>query len=236
MSTAKRDEVIHMFQIAPVFAAPMVTAKLENPERLNAELRELFLARAAEGDKYRNPDPLTYRNAALFESHFGLFDWPQECVRTLRDFCWKTLYRAIGELNGYDVDTLRRLHIANEAWFHVTRHGGYFGPHNHPLHSWSGVYCVCHEGDDPQSDSGKLTFINPFSTNTMFLDMAVAKFQRPYSASNLMLRLEPGQLVLFPSWMLHEVLYYEGDDARITVAFNARFKFEGVPKPNYPVG
>ncbi len=225
-----------MLKIAPVFAAPMVTANLENCEQLNAELRELFIERAALGDKYKNPDPLTYRNDAVFESNFGLFDWPQECVRKLRDFCWSTLYRAIGELNGYDTEMLRRLHIANEAWFHVTRRGGYFGAHNHPLHSWSGVYCVSHSGDDPNSDSGKLTFINPFATNTMFLDMAIARMQPPYRTSNLAMRLEPGQLVLFPSWLLHEVLYYEGDDVRITVAFNARFRLEGVPKPDYPAG
>lgn len=225
-----------MYQITTAFAVPLVFAKMENCEQLNNELRELFLARESEGDKYANPDPLTYRNKALFESHFHLFEWPQECVRKLRDFCWSNLYRTIGELNGYDVDMLRRLHIGNEAWFHVTRRGGYFGTHNHPLHSWSGVYCVCHHGDDPQSDSGKLTFINPFSTNTMFLDMANSNFKAPYNSSNIRLRLEPGQLVLFPSWLLHEVMYYDGDDARITVAFNARFKLEGAVQNKGPVG
>lgn len=225
-----------MVQIVNAFAAPMVFAKLEDCAALNAELRELFLARAAEGDKFSNPSPYTYRNDALFESNFRLFEWPHDCVRKLRDFCWATLYRVIGELNGYDVEFLRKLQIANEAWFHVTRRGGFFGPHNHPLHSWSGVYCVCHHGDDPDSDSGKLTFINPFSTNTMFMDMATAKFRPPFSPAHRMMRLEAGQLVLFPSWLLHEVMPYEGDDVRITVAFNARFKVAGVGGPNEPLG
>lgn len=225
-----------MAQILPAFAAPLVFAKLDDCAALNAELRELFLAREAEGDKFKNPSPYTYRNDALFESNFRLFEWPHACVAKLRDFCWSTLYGTIAQLNGYDVEFLRRLHIANEAWFHVTRRGGLFGPHNHPLHTWSGVYCVCHHGDDPKSDSGKLTFINPFSTNTMFMDMSTAQLKPPFSPSHRMYRLEPGQLVIFPSWLLHEVMPYDGDDVRITVAFNARFKLEGVGGPNEPLG
>ena len=224
-----------MGQITQAFAVPIVVANMENCDALNAELRELFLRCETEGDKFRNPDPLVYRNDALFESHFGLFDWPHQCVVKLRDFCYSNLYQAIGELNGYDTAMLRRLHIAHESWFHNTRKGGFFGPHNHPLHSWSGVYCVSHSGDDPNSDSGKLTFINPFSTMNMFLDMAIAKMQPPYNQAHLMVRLQPGQLVLFPSWLLHEVAYYDGDDVRITVAFNARFRLEGVQKPIYSV-
>ncbi len=224
-----------MFQIAPAFAVPMVLASLDNSEALNAELRELFLARSAD-DRYRNPDPFTHRNAALFESNFRLFDWPQPCIQKLRDFCHASLYRAIGELSGYDVPMLRRLHAASEAWFHVTRKGGYFGPHNHPMHSWSGVYCVCHSGDDPASDSGKLTVINPHSMNTMFIDMANSSMKMPFHMSNRMLRLKAGDLVLFPSWLLHEVLPYEGDDARITVAFNVRFRLDGAKPADVPIG
>ena len=224
-----------MYQLAPVFAVPMVVAKLPDCEAINAPLRELFLARAGD-ERYRNPDPYTTRNAALFESNFRLFDWPQPCVQQLREFCWSTLYRAIRELNGYDLETLKRLHIACEAWFHVTRRGGYFGPHNHPLHSWSGVYCVSHGSDDPKSDSGKLTLINPHSTCTMYFDMALARMKPPYAMGNRMIRLEPGDLVLFPSWLLHEVAPFEGDEPRITVAFNARFMLEGAQPADVPIG
>ena len=225
-----------MFQIQPMFSVPFVLAHLPDSQQMNAELRELFLARAAEGDRYRNPEPFTHRNAQLFESNFRLFDWPQPCVRKLHDFCMATLYRTVGELNGYDLETLRRLHVANEAWFHVTRKHGYFGPHNHPLHSWSGVYCVTHAGDDPESDSGKLTFISPHASHTMFVDMANIRFKGTYHMGNRMLRLKAGDLVLFPSWVLHEVLPYEGDDVRITVAFNSRFQLEGARPAEVPIG
>ncbi|WP_374602750.1 putative 2OG-Fe(II) oxygenase [Arenimonas sp.] len=225
-----------MFQITPAFAVPLVIAKLDDCQALNAQLRELFLEKEAQGDKYRNPEPMVYRNTALFESNFRLFDWPQSCIATLRTFCYRNLYRAIGELNGYDQATLQKLHISVESWFHIARRGGYFGAHNHAMHSWSGVYCVKHEDDDPNSQSGLLTFINPNGAGSMFLDMALASMKPPYALSPRMLRLEPGQLVLFPSWLLHEVLPYEGTSERITVAFNARFAVEGARPADVPLG
>ena len=104
------------------------------------------------------------------------------------------------------------------------------------MHSWSGVYCVKHDGDDPASDSGRLTFINPHSAATMYLDMALANMKPPHAMSPRSLRLEPGQLVLFPSWLLHEVLPFEGEGERITVAFNARFMLDGAQPLDVPLG
>lgn len=227
-----------MADITTAFAVPVVNAQLEHSEATNAELRKLFLACEAQGDRYANPDPFTHRNDALFESAFNLFDWTNPAVARMRDFCLATLYQAVGELNGYDTTTLQRLHIAHESWFHVTRRGGYFGVHNHPMHSWSGVYCVCQEGDEDNASSGRLTFISPFVTNTMFVDMASHKLKPPFQPGSIPLRLRPGQLVLFPSWLLHEVSAFEPEveGLRITVAFNARFRMQGVERhaPAYP--
>ncbi|GAB1406310.1 hypothetical protein MASR1M8_02290 [Thermomonas brevis] len=222
--------------VITAFAVPIVTAQMEDAAALNASLRKLFLECEAQGDRFANPDPFTHRNAALFESQFTLFDWQHEAVARLRDFCWSNLYQAIGELNGYDIATLQRLHIAHESWFHVTRKGGYFGVHNHPMHSWSGVYCVCQEGDEGHEDSGKLTFISPYASNTMFVDMAMHRIKPPFQLGPIPTRLKPGQLVLFPSWLLHEVTPFEpaNDGLRITVAFNTRFQMQGVERQRPP--
>ena len=40
------------------------------------------------------------------------------------------------------------------------------------------------------------------------------------------MKFEPGQLVLFPSWILHDVKPFEGEGERITVAFNCWFKLK----------
>lgn len=223
-----------MSKLETIFATPLAFADLEQPESLNAELRRFFLECEKQGERFENPDRNTHRNHALFESLFSLFDWKHAAVQQLREFCLGQLYQLIGQLNGYDLDALRRLHMADESWFHITRRNGYFGPHNHPLHSWSGVYCVCQEGDDPESDSGRLTFLNPNSP--MFVDMALFRMSGAFQLTHLSLRLKPGQLVLFPSWLQHYVSPFEpkGDGLRITVAFNTRFQMQGFEPPRRP--
>lgn len=223
-----------MAHLQPIFSTPIAHANLDGCQALNQQLRAFFLDCEKQGSRYENPDRNTHRNEALFESNFSLFEWQHPAVQQLREFCVGQLYRLVGELNGYDVATLQRLHMANEAWFHITRRNGYFGAHNHPMHSWSGVYCVCQEGDDPESDSGRLTFLNPSST--MFLDMALFRMREPFKMSNISFRLEPGQLVLFPSWIQHYVTPFQptGDGLRITVAFNTRFQLQGELPPTSP--
>lgn len=224
------------FQIAPGFAVPFVLCEHPSAAALNERLRRLFLERETAGERYANPQPLVQRNAALWESNFQLFDWPDAPVTELRDYCWGQLYRAIRELNGYDLEQLRKLHVSAESWFHITRKGGYFALHNHPMASWSGVYCV-DAGDDNSGieDSGLLSFISPMAANTMYIDMAIARMGQPYAYGPRNFRLEAGQLVMFPSWVLHEVRPYLGDGERITVAFNARFKMVGIEPGQMPI-
>jgi hypothetical protein len=212
-----------MSNITPVFSVPFTKVELENCEPLNRELREFFLATEKRGQEMANPDPFVTRNQALFESKFDLFDWPEPCVSRLAKFCLSSVYGLIGELNGYDQAQLRNLHYKCESWFHLTRKGGYFGPHLHALHAWSGVYCVQHHGDDPESQSGRLVFNHPNPAAIMYTDLSNHNLKPPFSGSPLRIRLQPGQLVLFPSWLEHQVYPYEGDDVRITVAFNLRF-------------
>lgn len=214
-------EVIH------AFAVPIGVTRLTDQATLNPQLRKLFLERETKGALYANPEPRVKRNRTLFESRFDLFDWPEPCVQQLKSFCLGQLYQMFQSLNGYDLDKMQHMHFGLESWFHITRGGGYFAAHNHPNHSWSGVYCVQHDSDDPDSDSGRLCFLNPNLASNMYVDAANVRLQRPFSGAPLRLRLEPGQLVLFPSWLLHEVMPYEGSSERITVAFNARFRYTG---------
>ncbi len=226
-----------MADIVPFFATPFAFARLPDAASLNRELGALFIARAAEGAAQANPRPITQRNAATFESRFDLFRDPAEpAVRKLKEFCFGEMLRAVCELNSYDAATRSRLLVYNDAWFHVTRRGGFFGLHNHPNASWSGVYCVDPgRSDADHKDSGALCFVNPVLQSSMHLDAGNARFSGAFAGGVRILRLEAGQLVLFPSWVLHDVKPYEGDGERITVAFNCWFGFKEPgtgPAPN----
>ena len=211
-----------MAEILPFFAVPFGFAKLDDCGPLNRELRALFLARSAEGGEHANPRPLTQRNVQVFESNFGLFRSTERPIQQLKEFCWRHLIPFICELNGYDDSMRSRLLIYSDAWFHVTRRGGFFGLHNHPNASWSGVYCV----DPGQRGSGLLTFVNPLLASNMYLDAANTSLRGAFAPGVRQIDLEAGQLVLFPSSVLHDVKPYEGDGERITVAFNCWFQLQ----------
>ncbi len=222
-------------QVQPFFAVPFGFAQFENCTKLNADLRALFLEREAEGARYANPRPFTQRNAQVYESNFQLFRSPEPCIQQLKSFCWSNLLGMIAELSGYDAATMRRMLIYNDCWFHVTRRGGFFGLHNHPMASWSGVYCVDpgkHDADKP--DSGMLTFLNPATFSAMYQDAATAALRGPFGSGIRYVKFEPGQLVLFPSWVLHDVKPFEGEGERITVAFNCWFQLKDEPAPTAP--
>lgn len=212
-----------------MFAVPFAFSRYPDAPRLNSALRAYVLARQNTGDS-ANPRPLTYRNEAVFESHFNLFREPDAAVQELKRFCWDQLLAVIGRLNGYDVPTLEQLQIYNDCWFHVTRRGGYFGLHNHPNASWSGVYCVDPGRHDPDKKmSGVLSFVNPMIMNAMHTDAGVARMQLPYAPHVASFSLEAGQLVIFPSWVLHDVKPFEGEGERITIAFNCWFTLPDAP-------
>lgn len=211
-----------------LFAVPFAISRHPAPAPLNAALRDYFLAREQSGNA-ANPRPLTYRNDALFESHFDLFREPDPAIQELKRFCWDQLLAVIGKLNGYDLPTLHRLQIYNDCWFHVTRRGGYFGLHNHPNASWSGVYCVDAGKSDPDRKmSGALCFVNPTIMYAMHMDAGIDHMRLPYGHHVAQFRLEPGQLVIFPSWVMHDVKPFEGEGERITVAFNCWFTLPDV--------
>ena len=72
--------------------------------------------------------------------------------------------------------------------------------------------------------SGLLTFVNPLLASNMYLDAANASMRGAFASGVRQVDLEAGQLVLFPSSVLHDVKPYEGDVERITVAFNCWFQ------------
>jgi uncharacterized protein (TIGR02466 family) len=213
-------------EIAPMFAVPLAQARHPDHAALNRDLKALLLAR--EGDpRYANPHPSLKQHAGVFESEFNLFSWPEPAVQRLRSFCWTELGRTLQAINGYSAAEMARLQIYSHTWFHVTRKGGFVIAHTHPMASWSGVYCV-DPGTAPadRPESGVLRFHNPHYYSNMFLDPGNARLVAPFHHGTWSVRLQPGQLVLFPSWVSHEVLPFHGEDERITVAFNCWFAMQ----------
>ncbi len=206
----------------PVFAVPLGVARLVPCDRLNRELEALFLAR--ESDEYRNPMPSHIPQEEMFESRFNLFRWSEPCVQELRKFVLDTVAQVVLGATTLRPEDLSHLKFHNHTWFHVTRNAGSFVAHNHPMASWSAVYCV-RVGEVPtdQPANGLLRLFDPRPGAGAYRDPANERLHAAFALRSLDLRLEEGQIVVFPSYVFHEVTPFYGRDTRITVATNCWF-------------
>ncbi|HUO18292.1 MAG TPA: putative 2OG-Fe(II) oxygenase [Steroidobacteraceae bacterium] len=209
-------------QVTPGFAVPFASGRLASCERLNGELEALFLAR--ENEEYRNPTPSHIPQAEMFESRFNLFRWPESCVQELRSFMLDSIARTLLETSTVTPAALARLTMHNHTWYHLTRYAGSFVAHNHPLASWSAVYCV-RAGEAPadRPGSGLLRFFDTRAGAGSYLDAGNRSLRAPFATGPHEVRLEAGQIVVFPSYVIHEVSPFYGRDVRITVATNCWF-------------
>ena len=209
-------------ELFPLFATPVATRTLQDAEALNSELEKLILER--ENEEYRNPYPTHHPQREVFESNFDLFRWPEPCIQSLRSFVMESVGQLVAELNGYSTVEMAKMQLHNHTWFHVSRHGGSFVAHNHPMASWSTVYCVRGGEEVPERrDSGMLRFLDQRPGSNMFIDPGNAKLRVPFNFGHYALRLGAGQLVIFPSYLVHEVATFLGRDTRITIASNCWF-------------
>ncbi|HEX3396739.1 MAG TPA: putative 2OG-Fe(II) oxygenase [Steroidobacteraceae bacterium] len=205
-----------------LFAVPFAETRLVPCERLNRELEALFLQR--ETAEHQNPTPSHISQAETFESRFNLFRWPEACVQELRNFMLNAVAQTVIETTSLKGEDIARLKFQNHTWFHISRYAGSFVAHNHPLASWSAVYCVRAGEKAPQHpDSGVLRFLDVRQGANAYLDPANATLRRAYALAPVELKLEAGQLVIFPSYVFHEVTPFYGSDTRITVATNCWF-------------
>jgi len=214
--------VVPAITLNPMFAVPFGEARLAACERLNRELETLFLQR--ESDEHRNPTPSHIPQKETFESRFNLFLWPEACVQELRSFMLDAVAHMVLQTTTLQPEDIGRLKFHNHTWFHVSRYAGSFIAHNHPLASWSAVYCVrAGEAAPDQPDSGVLRFLDTRQGANAYIDPSNAPMHRAYALRPLEIRLAAGQLVMFPSYVFHEVAPFYGPDTRITVATNCWF-------------
>lgn len=209
-------------EIVSWFATPIVSARIPDAEALNRELVALFLDKERAGDAFRHEMHIPTQVGPVFESRFDLFEWPDAPVQRLAEEVHSVLFHLVGRMNSYTSEEMAGLNFFYDSWFHITRSGGYQSIHYHPRASWSGIYAV-QTGDAPDGrpESGQVKFYDPRGAVFMHVDPGNERLEPRYTATPVYLQHRPGQLVIFPSWLMHEVLPYLGQVERIVVAFNA---------------
>ena len=198
--------------IQPLFASPLLSFSLPDADALNVGLlAEIAARRAAEPSIHRSNRGGWHSAGDLFKrtepAHQRLARQITDAVRTAT----QTVQPA-ADLNVLGMEA--------EGWVNVNPPGALNAPHDHPGWLWSGCYYVqmpaaCEESTPTD---GCIEFINS-RTNLR----AGPSIDIPFMRSQVVLKPIAGQMLLFPSHLLHWVCPHAGSEDRVSVAFNARW-------------
>ena len=204
-----------------LFSVPLVEFRMENHEELCERLKTLFLKKAEEDQEVRNEIRRDTQYGDLFESRFDLFHWPDKPVKELAEFCHRALASVIFELSDYSEDEFSKLVFDYHAWFHITKNGGFQALHHHQNASWSGIFCI-DPGDSPQEfpDSGAVRFHDTRGLADQYRDAGNNRLKLPARFGGYQIDHEAGRLLIFPSYVDHQIFPYMGQRERVIVAFN----------------
>ena len=185
-------------------------------------LGEGFLG-ALEKDIYKIKDSspsIEVSNINGWHSKTDLFLRKEESVRMLCTLLMQeTTKKLISISNNFDP----KLYDGEfGGWINVNPRGGANATHHHQPWDWSGVFYVKQPNiADEGGRSGMIEFINPCQQSSMLANKGFAESgMSPF----LRLRPDPGDIVLFPSYLLHSVYPNETDTDRITIAYNLLLK------------
>src|ERR1700722_3658285 len=192
-----------------LFGTPVMEYMWPDGSELNPRLREAILEHAR-----RNPG-MKQTNVGGWHSATGRLEFCGTAGERLVRHIHEMAEEATGRLYAQYGLSPELLAWTLTAWANINRRGHYNNIHTHPSATWSGVYYVDHGETNPQAEgtSIDLSDPNPARTNIFFPEVAVTHFRfRPI----------PGLMIMFPSYVPHNVPPHQGDRARISIAFNMR--------------
>jgi uncharacterized protein (TIGR02466 family) len=200
-------------QVENVFPTPVFRYVLKHPEALNAQLRDLILARE------RATPSVAKSNQGGWQSPPDFFESGEPAVAALAQLVAGALNVATARA---DVPPNFKVRFQLYGWAAVNRKGHYNTMHVHPMSTWSGTYYV-DAGDEDDAPGAMLEFAHPVAA-------AVMNFFPGILPSARLVRPQTGMMIVFPSYLQHSVRMYGGQRPRICVPFNAHLVV-GSPDP-----
>ena len=193
-----------------LFATPLLRFRVPDHAALDAEL-------LAEGARLRGTsDGVRKSNRGGWHSEGNLFASQVPCIVRLRALAEASVLEALQKI-APKVDP-SAMEMKLFGWMNVSPPGGFNAPHTHPGAHWSGVYYVS-QPEVAEGTSGMIEFLDPRSDLPNWRIFKARAF-RPKRK----IRPEAGEIVLFPSYLVHWVYPNETQDNRVTIAFNATFE------------
>ena len=126
---------------------------------------------------------------------YDIHEWFQQCVDQVH------------KDNGWQCDRL----VVNKSWANRSdaRSGHHHSPHRHPMSYLSGIFYL--------TEGSPTVFQDPLTPRTMNqLEIISGTYENAVA-------IEPtvGQLLIWPSWMIHWSVPHHGPEPRAVIAWNA---------------
>ena len=191
------------------FASPVLRFQIPNSEALNATLVEESLAMREQsaGMKRSNRQGWHSDTDLMERTEPGL----SKLASIIRN-CTNSASKAIAP----QFDASKHKLVAS-GWININPQHGYNVPHRHIGAGWSGCYYVTvPKADD--GPSGSIEFVSP-----VVVPRELKVFNATCYKDNLTMKPKAGDLLMFPSYLMHWVYPNEIDEERITIAFNANY-------------
>jgi uncharacterized protein (TIGR02466 family) len=196
-----------------LFATPVAAVEVPGAAALNAALERTILRRRAETPSVQAS------NSGGWHSDRDILTWGGPAMAAIIDVAKGIGTRMTADRHGQPV----RPAWTAQAWANVNANGHGNICHYHPGAFWSGSYYVADGGcgDDP-SLGGEFEMLDPRGPGPgMYAPhLKFAGEDGNSVGGGETIRPRPGLMLLFPSWLFHQVRPYRGDGLRISIAFN----------------
>ncbi|WP_421994038.1 TIGR02466 family protein [Reyranella sp.] len=208
-------------EIIPIFPTPLVTFDVADSAALNADLRRVILQR-----ELTHPST-QHSNLGGYQSSWDMDRWggapAVKLLAVARNVANRITTDRKGAAGSGPHPGFFAITWHGNMWANINRSGHANEFHSHPGAYWSGVYYVDDGGiaEDP-SLGGEIEFMDPRGAlpamNAPHLGVAMPGGLTAGATERLSPRA--GRMVLFPSWLMHQVRPYRGSAERISIAFN----------------
>jgi uncharacterized protein (TIGR02466 family) len=197
-------------ELSSAFGTPISLRTVPSAAAINPGLERAILARAKAGEQNR------ISNVGGWQSLPDVLDWPEPEIKVLA----QEVDRAIQQISAMPALLARqpeppRVRYKSYGWANLNRPGDYNMLHLHSGNHWSVVYYVATGTLNPDAPmNGRIELRDPRPA------AAYARMPGFNSGQPMLIKPQPGMMLVFPAWIEHGVHPFYGQGHRISIAIN----------------